>query len=76
MKIRQYIELAVNGCDCRECLDAIIRTAEEESAAELATLRAENERLRDALAGMIKYGHETRGIRVLEAFNKAKEALK
>lgn len=51
-------------------------TISEEAATEITTLRAENERLREALAGMIKYGHETRGIRVLEAFNKAKEALK
>ncbi len=75
MRIRQYIELAINGCDCRECLDAIIRTAEEDHAEELATLRAENERMREALES-IANGDGIYGAQAWEYKQIALEALK
>lgn len=35
--------------DCKECLDAAVRAVNRYHAAELTTLRAENERLREAV---------------------------
>lgn len=58
--------------DCKECLDAAVRAVNRYHAAELTTLRAENERLRDALgliAGQQDY-------RLPSAADIAKEALK
>lgn len=72
--------------DCNECLEAAVRAVNRYQDAELATLRAENERLRDALREVMQtlswqYFGECRGIsdNLLEpsdAVAIAKEALK